>query len=129
MLRELERTTILSLALCDAKGGKVLEMTPKTVVDRRPIDGVCACTNHFRTGELSVFALCSRYHKLIGSRDLGRLGVPEVAKKLHEVHLGRLTVQTMVFEPAVLKLHLAIGSCPSSALPLETLELRPQFGP
>ncbi|MBU4270724.1 MAG: C45 family peptidase [Planctomycetes bacterium] len=129
MLRATERTTILSLALCDPEGGIVLEMTPKTVVARRGIDGICACTNHFRSDELAVFAWCSRYRKLIHSRTFDQLGIPEVAEKLHQVHLGRLTVQTMIFEPAELKLHLAIGSCPSSALPLKLLELKPLFTP
>lgn len=129
MLRATERTTILSLALCDTKQGKVLEMTPRTVVDRHSIDSVCACTNHFRTNELAVFALCTRYPKLAQSRALGRLGIPEIATKLHQVHIGRLTVQTMIFEPSELKLHLAIGSCPSSALPLKLLELKPLFTP
>jgi len=129
MLRAAERTTILSLALCDPKDGKVLEMTPRTVVDRHSINGVCACTNHFRTTELAVFAICARYPKLAHSRALGRLGIPEIAEKLHQVHIGRLTVQTMIFEPAELKLHLAVGSCPSSALPLKLLELKPLFAP
>jgi ClpP class serine protease len=31
----------------------------------------------------------------------------------------------MIFEPATLKLHLAVGSCPSSALPMKLLELKP----
>jgi len=35
------------------------------------------------------------------------------------------TLQTMIFEPATLKLHLAIGACPSSAEPLKTLDLAP----
>jgi len=43
------------------------------------------------------------------------------------VNLGGLTVQTMIFEPATLKLHLAIGSCPSSALPMKELDLKPLF--
>ncbi|MBN1393870.1 MAG: hypothetical protein JW959_02410 [Pirellulales bacterium] len=129
MLRDTERSTILSLALCDAKDGMVLEMTPKTVVARHSIEGVCACTNHFRSSELAMFALCGRYRRLVHSRAMGRLGLPEMAEKLHQVNLGKLTVQTMVFEPAELKLHLAIGSCPSSALPLKPLELKPLFSP
>jgi hypothetical protein len=44
------------------------------------------------------------------------------------VNMGPLTLQTMIFEPRSLKLHLAIGSCPSSKLPLKTLELAPLFG-
>ena len=40
---------------------------------------------------------------------------------------GKFTLQTMIFEPAALKLHLAIGECPSSALPLKELDLKPLF--
>jgi predicted choloylglycine hydrolase len=127
LLRATERTTILSLALCDPHGGLVLEMTPKSVVARRGSDGICACTNHFRSDELALLTWCNRYRKLILSRNLDQLDVADVAKKLDEVNLGRLTVQTMIFEPATLKLHLAIGSCPSSALPLNLLDLKPLF--
>jgi len=35
----------------------------------------------------------------------------------------------MVFEPAALKLHLAIGPAPASALPMKLLELKPLFTP
>ena len=72
---------------------------------------------------------CNRYPKLIQCRDLDQLSVADVAKKMDEVSMNRMTVQTMIFEPAALKLHLAIGSCPSSALPLKLLELGPLFAP
>lgn len=132
MLRATERTTILSLSLCDRRNSVVLEMTPKSVVARRSSDSITACTNHFRTDELSVWPsprLCNRYPKLAQARKLDKLDVADVAKKMDEVNLGRLTVQTMIFEPVPLKLHLAIGSCPSSALPLKLLELQPLFAP
>ncbi len=76
-----------------------------------------------------VLPWCNRYRKLIQSRKLDQLGIADVAQKLNEVNMGRMTVQTMIFEPATLKLHLAIGSCPSSALPLKPLELGPLFSP
>ncbi len=127
MLRATERTTILSLALCDPQHCVVLEMTPKSVVARHASNGILACTNHFRTDELAVLPWCNRYRKLIQARKLDTLDVAEVAKRMHEVNMGRMTVQTMIFEPAALKLHLAIGSCPSSALPMKLLELEPLF--
>lgn len=127
LLRDTERTTILSLVLCDRDRGLVLEMTPESVVVRRGIAGICACTNHFRSDALAVLPWCGRYRKLIQSRKLDVLDIPDVAKKLNEVNLGRLTVQTMIFEPATLNLHLAVGSCPSSALPLSLLDLKPLF--
>ncbi len=128
LLRAAPRTTILSLSACDPAGGAVLEMTPKSVAARHASDGILACTNHFRTEELAVIKWCPRYQKLIQARKADQpLNVADVAKKMDEVNMGRLTVQTMVFEPATLKLHLAIGSCPSSKLPMKTLELKPLF--
>lgn len=128
LIRSMERTTILSLAVCDRHDAAVFEMTPKSVMVRGKSDGILACTNHFRSNDLApVFGYCPRYNKLIQARKLNQLGVPEVAKKLHEVNMGRLTTQTMIFEPATLKLHLAIGSCPASALPLKAVELKPLF--
>jgi hypothetical protein len=56
-----------------------------------------------------------------------KLDVAAVARKMHEVNQGELTLQTMVFEPGPRKLHLAIGRPPASALPLRTLELEPLF--
>ena len=132
LLRATERTTILSLALCDRDNAVVLEMTPDSVVARHGSDGILACTNHFRSEKLSVWPtpqLCNRYPKLIQARKLDQIDVADVAKKLNEVNLGRLTAQTMIFEPATLKLHLAIGSCPSSALPMKLLELKPLLAP
>jgi len=127
MLRATERTTILSLSLCDRKHSVVLEMTPKTVASRHANNDICACTNHFRTDELALVTWCNRYPKLVQARKLDKLGVADVAKKMDEVNMGRMTVQTMIFEPVPLKLHLAIGACPSSALPLKLLDLGPLF--
>ena len=130
LLRDAGRTTILSLATCDPKGGVVLEMTPKSVVPRRGGDnGILACTNHFRTDELAMpmFKRCWRYQKLTQGRTPDAMTVSDVGRRLHEANLGKLTVQTMVFEPAALKLHLAVGACPSSALPMKELDLKPLF--
>ena len=129
LLRETPRTTMLNLAVCDRRGGGVLEMTPKNVVLRRPSDSICACTNHFRSDQLGVLRLCGRYNTLIDCSSQPTLGLAEVAAKLDEVNQGRLTVQTMIFEPAALRLHLAVGSSPSSALPLKPLELAEQLAP
>jgi len=129
MLRATPRTTILSLALCDRQRGVVLEMTPETVAARHASDGILACTNHFRTDELAMLPWCNRYRKLIQARKLDRLDLADVAQKMNEVGVGRMTVQTMVFEPAAMRMHLAIGECPSSALPLKALDLGPLFAP
>ncbi|MBN2577971.1 MAG: hypothetical protein JXB10_03190 [Pirellulales bacterium] len=129
LLRAAKRTTLLNLAVCDRRHAAVFEITPLTVAVRRPENGICACTNHFRTPELSRFGLDRRYPLLMRSRYELPLSVEDVHRKLHAVNKGRLTVQTMVFEPAPLTLHLAAGNCPSSALPLKKVELAPLLKP
>ncbi len=131
LLRAAKRTTLVSLSVCDLKHDAVFEITPKSVAVRHAYDGILACTNHFRTSELAIPLLkwCPRYRRLIEARDQDKLGISDVAKKLDEVNMRGLTVQTMIFEPATLKLRLAIGACPSSALPMKKLDLKPLFRP
>lgn len=128
LVRSIGRTTLFNLALCDRRGGVVLEATPRTVAVRRGEDGILACTNHFRSAELgTMFRYSWRHQALMASSRIPQLDRADVARKLHEVNQGRLTLQTMIFEPAALRLHLAIGACPSSALPLAELNLKPLF--
>jgi isopenicillin-N N-acyltransferase-like protein len=127
LLRSLRRTIRQNVALCDARGGAVLEVTPKTVVVRRPVEGVCACTNHFRTAELATATGCRRYEILERSRERKEFDVAAVAGRLDAVNQGERTLQTMVFEPSALRLHLAMGKGPATRLPLRTLDLSVLF--
>ena len=128
LVRAAGRTTLFNLALCDSQQARVLEVTPRTVAVRRPERGLLACTNHFRSPELRTLLRFSwRYQALWESQALARLDVPDIAQKLHEVHQGPMTLQTMVFEPAAMRLHVAIGASPATALPLRTLDLRVLF--
>ena len=74
-----------------------------------------------------MWKVCPRYALLSKAAAIEKLGVADVFKKLDEVNLGRLTVQSMVFEPGPLVLHLAMGTCPATKRPLEKLELKPFF--
>lgn len=125
MLKSVERTTLYSLALADRKHCGVAEVTPYNVVLRRAEDGLCVCTNQFRSRELATLRFSPRYNKLARAQQTPQLSVADVAGKMHEVNQGWMTLQTMIFEPESLRLHLAIGSCPASALPLQRLELAP----
>jgi hypothetical protein len=127
LLRELRRTTMCNLAVCDREKAVVFEITSRTVAVRPAEENLCVCTNHFRLKELATDCKCSRFDKLDTCRRLEKIDLPDIAKALHAVHQGRLTMQTMIFEPATFRLHLAIGRCPSSALQLQTLDFAPHL--
>jgi hypothetical protein len=129
LLRSLKHTTLNNLAICDKNGGVVFEITPKSLVVRKAVASVCPCTNHFCSKELATASRCWRLPILEECRKQEKIGLADVAKKLDAVNQGRLTLQTMIFEPAALKLHLAIGKCPASKLPLKELELGPLLKP
>jgi hypothetical protein len=121
----MKRTTMLNLSVCDKNGGAVFEITTKNIVVRRADEAICCCTNHFCSHDLGTGVKCRRLPRLDRSRELKTLGLEDVAAKLNAVHQGEATLQTMIFEPAALKLHLAIGKGPTSALPLKELDLGP----
>jgi predicted choloylglycine hydrolase len=125
LLRSVKRATMNNLAICDKKGGAVFEITSKSVVIRRPERGLCPCTNHFRSPELYTDKTCKRYDALSKAFDMDKVDMPTVAKLMDSANQGAATLQTMVFEPATLELHLAIGKCPTSKLPLRDLPLAP----
>jgi len=115
------------LPACDQRQQRVYEITTRNLGVREPSDGLIWCTNHFRLTPMAVDTHCKRYEILAKSRQIERLSVGDVARLLHEVNQGKRTVQTMVFEPQKLVLHLSIGRGPTSAKPLERLELAPLF--
>lgn len=128
VLREVTHTTWMNLAVGDPNTNRVFELTPATVNVRQPEKDLLSCTNHFRTEGLTTNRKCWRIDILDATRrktDL--LSIADVASRMHAVNQGGLTLQTMVFEPKSLKLHLAIGQPPVSGKPLETLDLKPLF--
>jgi isopenicillin-N N-acyltransferase-like protein len=131
LLRSMKRATMLNVAICDKKRCAVFEITPKSLVVRKATKGICACTNHFRTKELATFredgVKTPRFEALETSRKLKKLTLADVAKKMHAVNQGAATIQTMVFEPTALKLHVAFGKGPATRLPLRTLALSDLF--
>jgi isopenicillin-N N-acyltransferase like protein len=111
LLRTIPRTTTCCLTLCDKTGGAVFEITPANLEVRCHENGVCCCTNHFRTDKLCIDDKCWRYTKLapLQAKDGPKLAVGDLFKKLDEVSQGKSTLQSMVFEPAPRILHLAYG--------------------
>lgn len=129
LLRKAKHTTWMNLTVCDKKTSRVFEMTPKSVVARKPIDGLLTCTNHFRSEELCTSKECRRFRALLKSDKLAKLGVDDLAKSMHSANQGAWTIQTMIFEPQTLKLHVSLKNPPTSARKLTTIELSPLFKP
>lgn len=127
MLREARHATALNVVLCDTGGGAVAEVSPRGVGIRSAEGGVCACTNHFRL-HTSRPQQCSRYAALVQAGP-ARFTLDDVIAKLNRVQQGSRTIQSMVFEPATLQLHVALGAPPTSALPFRRLDLASLLGP
>jgi hypothetical protein len=134
LLESMPRTTLLNLAVADRTSTAVFEVTPKQVVLRPSVRGVCTCTNHFCSEEVKPEKAAALFHsderldildKARGAK--GKLGVEDVHKYLHAVNQGELTLQTMIFDPVNLRLHLAFGKMPSSGGELRTIDLAPLF--
>ncbi len=123
-LKNNPRTTLLNIALCDPKRAVVAEITPKTVAIREAEQGLLACTNHFCTPELKVFVISRRYGELLEAQAIPKIDVATVQKKLDDVHLGFLTIQSVVFEPEDLVMHLSLGFPPVTKRPYRRLEMR-----
>jgi len=123
LLRSSPRTTLLNIVLCDRQKAAVAEITPKSVEVRYAENGLLACTNHFRTARLRTPVLSWRYERLMEAAELPRIDLPTLERKLDEVNLRFLTIQSMVFDPENLTLHLARGVPPVTKRPYHRVEL------
>src|SRR5206468_3391708 len=128
------RTTAVGLVACDPTTSAVFELSPDAVARQDPDCGVSVCTNHFVSPRLANRVQPDTYATLGRHRHLcrvaaggGRFGVAELFAVLHAVNRGPQTIQTMVFDPADLILHLAAGPGPSSALPPTAIRLTDWF--
>ena len=98
----------------DAAGGTGTSAAWKTVAK------VSAST--FAPGDAVLFRRGTRCPGMLWPKGSGTADRPIRIGSYGE---GALPVIDGGAEPAALKLHLAIGSCPESELPLKTLELKP----
>jgi hypothetical protein len=124
VLCDFKATTTGCAILADREGGAVYELTPKNIITRPAEEGICTCTNHFRSKELAVPTdeRCWRYVKLQKYRQRPKLGVADVAAALDDVNQGKATLHSMIFEPATLRAHIALGAGTAKKRLRETLE-------
>jgi hypothetical protein len=122
LMRSVKRTTYLSIVVCDREDAAVLELTPRSVVVRRPENGLLICTNHFRSPELRAGETCWRYAALARGGITSKYDVRMLWRRLHRASV-RGTLQSMVFEPASLTVHLSFGVLPATLQPPKTIDL------
>ena len=123
LLRSVKHTTYLSLAVCDKQQAVVLELTPQCVVARHPEHDVLVCTNHFRSPELAVSRECPRYEALSAGATETTYDVPKIWARLHKAGTNG-TLQSMVFEPTSLRLHLSADGVPATSRPPKSIDLK-----
>jgi predicted choloylglycine hydrolase len=130
LLENTPRQTANNLMLMDASGDRaVVELTPEKVeVRRAPDDAALISTNHQRGQDLDEPGRCERYDTLHdeGAQQFGDIGAEQVESMLGDVAQGKMTLQSMVFEPAKRVLYLAVGAnAPTKGY--HRLELRKYF--
>jgi predicted choloylglycine hydrolase len=130
LLRSVSRTTLLNLAVCDRHTSAVLELTPATVERREGEEGITICTNHFRTERLCTSKECERFDALrTGSRGAEKISLERLQLELDAAHQGDKTLQSMIFEPVSLRLHVSLWGRPATRGPYHTLELEKLLAP
>ena len=134
LFRATARTTSVSVTVCDRSDQAVFELYPVAVGRRDPECGAVVCANHFlgpaRTnfGRDNPFDTLGRLERLSRvASGPGTLGVEEAWAALGEVNQGPLTIQSMVFRPRDLTLHVALGEGPATRLAPTELRLAEWF--
>lgn len=124
LLRGMNRMSTACMSICDVNGGAVFEITPKSLEVRAHDNGVCCCTNHFCTNELSVGKTCQRLDKLVTAQNTSdKLSLSDMFDRLHDVNQERKTLHSMVFEPTSRTLHLKVGDGKTTATALKPVKL------
>ena len=129
-LRNTPRQSANNLMLMDAAGERaVVELTPESVTVRRGSEGsALISTNHQRGQETEEPGLCRRYDSLNrnSKKDFGHIDVAGVESLLAGASQGKMTLQSMVFEPANRVIYLATGKNAATG-EFHRLDLRKHF--
>ena len=130
-LKNTPRQTANNLMVMDAAGNRVVaEITPEGVTVRKSADDAALLsTNHHRGEDVDSAGKCERYDALHAATkgQYGKIGVPEIWGMLDRVSQGKMTLQSMIFEPSTRVMYLAVGS-EASKRQYERIDLKEYFG-
>jgi hypothetical protein len=132
LIEKTPHVTVNNLVVCDANGGAVVEIAPEGVKSRPISDEVRSCTNHFahpawqNPRQANAYQTRDRLDRLNAAPVVG-VGVEDVRRVLDDVNQGELTIQTMVFDPSAVAIHVAFGPGPTTKTPLTRIDLAPYW--
>lgn len=130
ILESAKKVVSNNLILLDRSGAAALaEIGPGSFAARKAEKGAVIGTNHHRYGK-DPAPQCHRYEKLMNyvEENPGAVDVEGMKKVLNRVNQGMLTVQSMVFEPRSLALHLSMGKIPATRGEYKVLSLAEYLG-
>ena len=114
LIRRTPRQTANNLMVMDASGDRaVIEITPAGVhVRRAPADAALVSTNHQRGDDYNSSGRCRRFDSIVkqsGERR-GKTDVKAIESMLADASQGKMTLQSMVFEPSNRVVYLSAGA-------------------
>jgi hypothetical protein len=118
-----------NLILLDTRGGAaVAEIGPGYCAVRKPEKDLVFATNHHRYG-IKPAPGCRRYSTITKfcQEHHGNIDVTLLKDVLDKVNQGMISIQSMIFEPAALKLHLSMGKIPSTKGTFKTFSFAERF--
>jgi hypothetical protein len=130
LLKNTPRQTANNLMIMDAAGNRVVaEITPEGVTVRKAADDAALMsTNHHRGEDCDTSGKCDRYDVLQAASKAryGKIGVADLWGMMDRVSQGKMTLQSMIFEPSTRVMYLAVGS-EASKRSYERIDLKEYF--
>lgn len=130
LLRRTPRQSANNLMIMDAAGDRaVVEITPEKVhVRRAAADQALVSTNHQRGDDCDSAGRCDRFDGLIAETAgrQGKIGVRAIQSMLADASQGRMTLQSMIFEPSARVMYLSTGK-DAARKTFYRIDLKPYF--
>ena len=115
----------MNVMSADADTAQVAELSLVGTAVRQMDSDLLVATNHFRTEALQAYPeRCQRYDRLTANgHDAITMTVADMKRALHRNRVRLMNLQAVVFEPAAMRMHVAVNRLPASAGPYVTLDL------
>ncbi len=122
----------INLTMVDRRGRATIgEVSPNFTRFRYPVQDALYATNYFVSKSWKNRKEDERFLHLrqsAKSTSTSLLTLEDMQAVLAGVHLDRLTLQAMIFEPVTKKLYLSMESRPATDGPYKTIDLKALFG-